>query len=115
MGAADYAREALATLWKALGQLEVGEVGVLRFGDDGGPALLHGMASPLSDALGAQVCRVGREGVMRRCGEGAGRTLGRLGDMCGLSWLNSRLSVTERILKESPREQCSIKAAERRV
>jgi hypothetical protein len=55
MGAADYAREALAMLWKALAQLEVGEVGVLRFGDADGPALLHGMASPLSDSLGAQV------------------------------------------------------------
>jgi midasin (ATPase involved in ribosome maturation) len=58
MGAAEYAREALATLWKALGQLEVGEVGVLRFGDDAGPALLHPMAAPLSDALGAQVTRM---------------------------------------------------------
>ena len=55
MGAADHAREALATLWKALGQLEVGEVGVLRFGDADGPALLHAMGAPLSDARGAQV------------------------------------------------------------
>jgi len=33
IGAADYAREALAMIWKALAQLEVGDVGVIKFGD----------------------------------------------------------------------------------
>jgi midasin (ATPase involved in ribosome maturation) len=39
IGAAEYAREALTMIWKALAQLEVGDVGVIKFGDKHGPLL----------------------------------------------------------------------------
>ena len=53
MGAAPHALDALAMLWRALQQLEVGEVGVMHFGGDQRAALVHELDAPLSDATGA--------------------------------------------------------------
>ena len=55
IGAADYAREALAMIWKALAQLEVGDVGVIRFGDKDGARLVHELDQPLTDDAAARV------------------------------------------------------------
>ena len=58
IGAAPYARQALCMLWKALGQLEVGEVGVCRFGDGHGKSgcdMVHTLGSPLTETNGANV------------------------------------------------------------
>ena len=55
LAAADYAREALAMIWKALAQLEVGDVGVIQFGDTHGAKVVHSLDQPLSDDAGARV------------------------------------------------------------
>jgi len=55
LAAADYAREALAMIWKALAQLEVGDVGVIQFGDTHGAKVVHSLNEPLSDDAGARV------------------------------------------------------------
>lgn len=45
--------EALALVWQALSRLEVGDVGVMAFGE-GRPRVLHALAEPLDDEAGAR-------------------------------------------------------------
>ena len=52
-GAGQLALEALVLISRALARLEVGEIGVVRFGED--VQLVHPFGSPFSDAAGARI------------------------------------------------------------
>jgi len=51
IGAAEYAREALTMIWKALAQLEVGDVGVIKFGDKHGRSKANKLSSSKASKL----------------------------------------------------------------
>ncbi|GFH30001.1 VWFA domain-containing protein, partial [Haematococcus lacustris] len=51
-GCGGVALEALALMCKALSRLEVGQIGVLKFGGPEGAVPLHGLATPFTDAAG---------------------------------------------------------------
>ena len=54
-GCGTFAMEAVALIARALGRLEVGEVGVVRFGGAGSARLLHPLDKPFTDEDGPRV------------------------------------------------------------
>ncbi len=50
-----FALESLALICNAMARLEIGDMGVVRFGGSVGPELLHAFGSPFSPSVGGQI------------------------------------------------------------